>query len=57
MISSDQIAELPSLTRNPYDFAAFSGNVSGGDRAMASGNSQTSGAGQNNTDRGLGLSA
>src|SRR5215469_7243711 len=31
VINSTQITELPSLTRNPYDFVALSGNVSSGD--------------------------
>jgi Carboxypeptidase regulatory-like domain/TonB dependent receptor len=56
VISSDQIAQMPSLTRNPYDFVSLSGNVSSGDSGMASGNSQTSGAGQNTTTRGVGFS-
>jgi hypothetical protein len=56
IISSEQIAAMPSLTRNPYDFVALSGNVSGGDNGMASGNTQTSGAGENTTSRGIGLS-
>jgi outer membrane receptor protein involved in Fe transport len=29
VIGSSQLQNLPSLTRNPYDFAALSGNVSG----------------------------
>src|SRR5215472_18745289 len=53
--SEQQVAQLPSLTRNPYDFVAIAGNVSGGDRT-GSGNMQTSGGGQNNTDRGVGFS-
>jgi hypothetical protein len=56
VISQQQIAQLPSLTRNPYDFIALAGNVSGGDRSSQSGNSQTSGGGQNSTDRGVGFS-
>ena len=31
VINSQQVAELPSLTRNPYDFVELSGNVSAGD--------------------------
>jgi hypothetical protein len=54
VISQQQIAELPSLTRNPYDFIALAGNVSGGDRSSQAGNMQTSGGGQNSTDRGVG---
>ena len=56
VISSQQISQLPSLTRNPYDFVSLSGNVSSGDSGMASGNSQTSGAGENTTTRGVGYS-
>ncbi len=55
IITPEQVAELPSLTRNPYDFIALAGNVSGGDRSYQSGNPQTSGGGQNNTDRGVGF--
>ncbi len=55
VISQQQIAQLPSLTRNPYDFIALAGNVSGGDRSSQAGNSQTSGGGQNSTDRGVGF--
>ena len=55
IITPEQVAELPSLTRNPYDFIALAGNVSGGDRSSQSGNPQTSGGGQNNTDRGVGF--
>ncbi len=39
-VNSQELADLPSLTRNPYDFVAISGNVSSGDattsNAMAS---------------------
>jgi len=55
IVSEEQIAQLPSLTRNPYDFIAVSGNVSGGDRSSQSGNPQTSGGGQNSSDRGVGF--
>ncbi len=54
IITPEQVAELPSLTRNPYDFIALAGNVSGGDRSSQAGNPQTSGGGQNSTDRGVG---
>jgi outer membrane receptor protein involved in Fe transport len=57
IISPDQIQNLPSLTRNPYDFVALAGNVSGGDRSVSSSNAQISGgSGQNGTDRGVGFS-
>jgi len=42
---------LPSLTRNPYDFVALAGNVSGGDNATPNAN-----GGQNQTARGKGYS-
>jgi hypothetical protein len=54
IITPEQVASLPSLTRNPYDFIALAGNISGGDRSAQSGNPQTSGGGQNLTDRGVG---
>ena len=39
VVDQQQIANLPSLTRNPYDFVTLSGNISGGDNSSA-GNSQ-----------------
>jgi hypothetical protein len=54
VISQQQISELPSLTRNPYDFIALAGNVSSGDRSSQAGNIQVTGGGQNSTDRGVG---
>lgn len=48
IISPAQVEQLPSLTRNPYDFVAVSGNVSAGDRT-------STGGGQNNGDRGVGF--
>ncbi len=54
IVTTEQVEQLPSLTRNPYDFIALAGNVSGGDRSSQSGNPQTSGGGQNTTDRGVG---
>ncbi|HEX4076873.1 MAG TPA: carboxypeptidase regulatory-like domain-containing protein [Candidatus Acidoferrales bacterium] len=44
-INTEQLATLPSLTRNPYDFVAISGNVSNGD------------ATQNNMDASQSISA
>ncbi|MGA2719355.1 MAG: carboxypeptidase regulatory-like domain-containing protein [Candidatus Acidiferrales bacterium] len=54
VVNPDEIMNLPSLTRNPYDFVALAGNVSSGDRGMASGNGQVADNGQNQTDRGVG---
>jgi Carboxypeptidase regulatory-like domain/TonB dependent receptor len=33
VVSREQISQLPSLTRNPYDFVELSGNVSSGDNS------------------------
>jgi outer membrane receptor protein involved in Fe transport len=49
VVDTQQLEQLPSLTRNPYDFVALSGNVSNGDSTMNSMNS-----GQTLTDRGVG---
>src|SRR5437879_9052590 len=58
IITPEQVANLPSLTRNPYDFVALAGNVSGGDRSISNNNPQLgSGGGQNNSSyRGAGYS-
>jgi outer membrane receptor protein involved in Fe transport len=58
IVTPQQIENLPSLTRNPYDFVALAGNVSGGDKSMSSNNPQlANGGGQNTTDyRGVGFS-
>jgi hypothetical protein len=47
IITPVQVAQLPSLTRNPYDFVATAGNISNGDRT-------SSGQDQNTTGRGVG---
>jgi Carboxypeptidase regulatory-like domain/TonB dependent receptor len=49
VVDSQQLAQLPSLTRNPYDFVVLSGNVSNGDNTTTNMNS-----GQNLTSRGVG---
>ena len=49
VVNTQQMEELPSLTRNPYDFVQIAGNVSGGDRTA-------SGFDQNQTNRGVGVS-
>jgi hypothetical protein len=48
LINRDQVEQLPSLTRNPYDFVSVAGNVSAGDRT-------SSGGDQNTTGRGVGF--
>ena len=49
IVNTQQMANLPSLTRNPYDFVELSGNVSSGDRTAT-------GFDQNTTGRGVGFS-
>lgn len=49
VVDTHQLSELPSLTRNPYDFVILSGNVSNGDNTTANSNS-----GQNLSSRGVG---
>jgi len=51
LIDTQQLASLPSLSRNPYDFVAISGNVSAGDNTTNSANS-----GQSLSNRGVGFS-
>jgi hypothetical protein len=51
VVDTQQLAQLPSLTRNAYDFVALSGNVSSGDNT-----SNSSSSGQNLTSRGVGFS-
>ena len=55
LITAQQIAHLPSLNRNPYDFVAISGNVSNGD-STSNGGQQGSmgGGGQELSGRGVG---
>lgn len=52
VINSEQVAQLPSLTRNPYDFVAISGNISNGDAGASGGTGNNS---QNSTTRGVGF--
>ncbi|WP_158819735.1 TonB-dependent receptor [Granulicella sp. S156] len=49
VVDTLQLANLPSLTRNAYDFVALSGNVSNGDNTTPNSNS-----GQNLSTRGVG---
>jgi hypothetical protein len=49
VVDTEQLSNLPSLTRNPYDFVILSGNVSNGDNSTPNSNS-----GQNLTTRGVG---
>ena len=55
VVDTHQMEQLPSLTRNPYDFVAISGNVSAGDNSNNTGGSAVAGSsGQNLTSRGVG---
>ena len=56
LINTQQLAQLPSLTRNPYDFVAISGNVSNGDNTSNGGMTAAGGGGQELTSRGVGYS-
>jgi len=49
VVDTEQLAALPSLTRDPYDFVVLSGNVSNGDNTTDSAMSS-----QNVTSRGVG---
>jgi Carboxypeptidase regulatory-like domain len=46
IVNEEQISRLPSLTRNPYDFVALSGNISSGD-STSSGDSRSNNTYQN----------
>jgi Carboxypeptidase regulatory-like domain len=56
IVNANQVAQFPSLTRNPYDFVALAGNVSAGD-STNSGDSRnaSNGNSQNATTRGVGF--
>ena len=51
LVDSTQLAQLPTLNRNPYDFVVLSGNVSNGDNTTSSMDS-----GQSLSTRGVGYS-
>jgi Carboxypeptidase regulatory-like domain len=51
LVDTQQLASLPSLNRNPYDFVVLSGNVSNADNTTASMNSS-----QSTESRGVGYS-
>ena len=56
LINTQQMAQLPSLTRNPYDFVAISGNVSNGDTTSNGATMSSGGGGQELGNRGVGFS-
>jgi hypothetical protein len=55
VVDSVQVARLPSLTRNPYDFVAISGNISNGDAGGSGSSTGGSSNSQNSTTRGVGF--
>lgn len=55
VVSTQQVSQLPSLSRNPYDFVTIAGNISSGDKVTSSGATSTTGD-QNETTRGVGFS-
>jgi outer membrane receptor protein involved in Fe transport len=56
VIDTMQLSHLPSLTRNPYDFVALSGNVSSGDNTSGGMSSSGANSGQNVSNQGVGVS-
>ena len=56
LVNTQQMAQLPSLTRNPYDFVAISGNVSNGDTTSNGATMTSGGGGQELSNRGVGFS-
>ncbi len=56
VIDTLQLSHLPSLTRNPYDFVALSGNVSSGDNTPGGMSSSGGNSGQNVSNQGVGVS-
>lgn len=55
LIDTEQVQHLPSLTRNPYDFVAISGNVSNGDSTSNGATTSMGGGGQELSQRGVGF--
>ena len=55
VVSAEQMAQLPSLTRNPYDFVEISGNISNGDAGASGSGTGMQSKAQNSTTRGVGF--
>ena len=56
IINSTQVSQMPSLTRNAYDFVALAGNVSAGDSTNSGDSRNPSGGNnQNGFNRGVGF--
>jgi outer membrane receptor protein involved in Fe transport len=55
VVSVQQVQQLPSLTRNPYDFVAVAGNISNGDAGSSGSGTGGQSNAQNSTTRGVGF--
>jgi hypothetical protein len=55
IISAEQVSQLPSLTRDPYDFVMLSGNISNGDAGGTGSSTGSTSNSQNSTTRGVGF--
>jgi Carboxypeptidase regulatory-like domain len=56
IVNATQVAQMPSLTRNPYDLVALAGNVSAGDSTNSGDSRNPSGGNnQNGFTRGVGF--
>jgi outer membrane receptor protein involved in Fe transport len=55
VVSVQQVQQLPSLTRNPYDFVAVAGNISNGDAGSSGSGTGAQSNMQNSTTRGVGF--
>jgi outer membrane receptor protein involved in Fe transport len=56
VVDTLQLSHLPSLTRNPYDFVALSGNISSGDNTQGGMSASGGNSGQNVSNQGVGVS-
>jgi len=55
LVGTTQMAQLPSLNRDPYDFVALSGNISAGDATSNGGAPNNSGVGNGESISGYGV--
>ncbi len=55
VVDAQQVSQLPSLTRNPYDFVEIAGNISNGDAGSSGSATGSNSNAQNSTARGVGF--
>jgi outer membrane receptor protein involved in Fe transport len=55
VVSVQQVQDMPSLTRNPYDFVAIAGNISNGDAGSSGAGTGGQSNSQNSDLRGVGF--